>query len=50
MLSVKLISTVVLAFVLLVAFVAPVLATDYNPGVKVGDFVYYNFITVNIDT
>jgi hypothetical protein len=48
MLSVKQVSTVILAFVLVVAFVAPVLATDYNLGVKVGDYVHYYFLGVNI--
>ena len=39
---------VALAFVLLVTFVAPVLALDYSPGVKVGDYVKFgNYVSVN---
>lgn len=39
----------VLAFVLLVTFVAPVLAAEYNPGVSVGEYVKYgNFYELNL--
>jgi hypothetical protein len=38
-----------LAFVLLVTFVAPVLAVEYNPGVSAGQYVKYgNFYEVNL--
>ena len=38
-----------MAFVLLVTFVAPVLAVEYNPGVSVGQYVKYgNFYVVNL--
>jgi hypothetical protein len=41
---------VALAFVLLVTFVAPVLAVEYNPGVSVGQYVKYgNFYGVNLN-
>jgi hypothetical protein len=38
----------ILAFVLLVTFVTPVLAVEYNPGVRAGDYVKYgNYEGVN---
>ncbi len=38
-----------LAFVLLVTFIAPALAVEYNPGVSVGQYVKYgNFYGVNL--
>jgi len=48
MLDFKPIIAAALAFVLLVTFVAPVLAVEYNPGVSVGQYVYYgNFVESN---
>jgi hypothetical protein len=45
----RLTNAVALASVLLVAFVAPVLAVDYNPGVSVGQYVKYgNFYGINL--
>jgi hypothetical protein len=39
------------ALVLLVTFVAPVLAVEYNPGVSVGQYVKYgNFFEVNLQS
>src|SRR3990170_6177748 len=40
-----------LAFVLLVTFVASVLAVEYNPGVSVGQYVKYsNYLGINLRT
>jgi hypothetical protein len=42
---------VALAFVLLLAFVSPVLAVQYNPGVSVGTYVKYgNWLAINAPT
>ena len=41
---------IALALVLLVALATPVLAVNYDPGVKKGDYVYFgNFVGVNLD-
>jgi hypothetical protein len=48
-LSSRLTSTAGLASVLLVAFVAPVLAANYNPGVSVGEYVILgNWYSINV--
>ncbi len=40
---------VALAFVLLLAFVFPVFAVDYKPGVSAGQYVKYgNFFGINL--
>jgi hypothetical protein len=47
----KLKIAVALASVILVAFVAPVLAVDYNPGVSIGTYVKYgNWLVINAAT